>query len=165
GTAVDLVVAEYDKLRARVVHFLDQQEDDIAAALGGLDDVQLETLVTDAEDEATGKMLGEDADDAPLVRFINKVLLDAIKRGASDIHFEPYEARYRGRFRTDGILQEVAKPPPALAPRLAARLKVMARLDISERRVPQDGRIKIRISKALAIAFRVNTMLTPNGAK
>ena len=165
GAAVDLVVAEYDKLRARVTRFLDQQDDDISSVLGGLDDVQLETLVTDAEDEATGTVLGEDADDAPLVRFINKVLLDAIKRGASDIHFEPYEARYRVRFRTDGILQEVARPPPALAPRLAARLKVMARLDISERRVPQDGRIKIRISKARAIDFRVNTLPTQYGEK
>lgn len=103
GATVDLVVAECDKLRHKVARFLDQQDDDIAKALGGLDDIQLETLVTDAEDEGT--VLGEDADDAPLVRFINKVLLDAIRRGASDIHFEPYEARYRVRFRTDGILR------------------------------------------------------------
>ncbi|MFZ5654746.1 MAG: type IV-A pilus assembly ATPase PilB [Pseudomonadota bacterium] len=163
GATVDLVVAEFDRLRAKVARFLDQQDDDIAAALGGLDDIQLETLVADVEDEGT--VLGEDADDAPLVRFINKVLLDAIRRGASDIHFEPYESRYRVRFRTDGILQEVAKPPPALAPRLAARLKVMARLDISERRVPQDGRIKIRVSKTRAIDFRVNTLPTQYGEK
>ena len=163
GATVDLVIAECDKLRHKVARFLDQQADDIAAALGGLDDIQLETLVSDAEDSAG--VITEDADDAPLVRFINKVLLDAIKRGASDIHFEPYEARYRVRYRTDGILQEVAKPPPALAPRLAARLKVMARLDISERRVPQDGRIKIRISKTRAIDFRVNTLPTQYGEK
>jgi type IV pilus assembly protein PilB len=163
GATVDLVIAERDKLRHKVARFLDQQDDDIAKALGGLDDIQLDMLVTDAEDEGT--VLGEDADDAPLVRFINKVLLDAIRRGASDIHFEPYEARYRVRFRTDGILQEVAKPPPALAPRLAARLKVMARLDISERRVPQDGRIKIRVSKSRAIDFRVNTLPTQYGEK
>jgi type IV pilus assembly protein PilB len=92
------------------------------------------------------------------VRFVNKVLLDAIKMGASDIHFEPYEKMYRVRFRTDGILEEVVRPPVNLSGRLAARLKVMSRMDISERRVPQDGRIKMKISKTRAIDFRVNTL-------
>ncbi len=96
------------------------------------------------------------ADETPIVRFVNKVLLDAIKQGASDIHFEPYEKDYRVRFRTDGILREIVKPPRNLAPRLAARLKVMSQMDISERRAPQDGRIQMKLSKKRAIDFRVN---------
>lgn len=108
---------------------------------------------------------GNAADDAPIVRFVNKMLLDAIRIGASDIHFEPYEKSYRVRFRTDGILKEMAKPPANLGSRLAARLKVMAELDISERRVPQDGRIKMKLSKTRAIDFRVNTLPTLWGEK
>ena len=105
------------------------------------------------------------ADDTPIVRFVNKVLLDAIKQGASDIHFEPYEKDYRVRFRTDGILREIVKPPRNLAPRLAARLKVMSQMDISERRIPQDGRIQMKLSKKRAIDFRVNTLPTMYGEK
>ena len=108
---------------------------------------------------------GSDVDDTPIVRFVNKVLLDAIKRGASDIHVEPYEKIFRIRFRIDGILQEVSEPPLNLAGRLTARLKVMSRMDISERRVPQDGRIKLKISKTRAIDFRVNTCPTLFGEK
>jgi type IV pilus assembly protein PilB len=163
GKSVDLVVVEFDKLRTQIARFLDVHDDDLHAATGGLEDFQLEQLGGGDVDQET--TLDPDADDAPIVRFINKVLLDAIRRGASDIHFEPYEGRYRVRFRTDGILQEVAKPPAALAPRLAARLKIMARLDISERRVPQDGRIKVRITKTRAIDFRVNTLPTQYGEK
>jgi len=106
-----------------------------------------------------------DAEDAPVVRFINQVILQAINRGASDIHFEPYEKTYRVRFRQDGMLDEAYKPPVAMAPRLAARLKIMAQLDIAERRVPQDGRIKLYLTKQRAIDFRVNTMPTLWGEK
>src|SRR5690606_26217351 len=105
------------------------------------------------------------ADDAPIVRFVNKLLLDAIKSGASDLHFEPYEKTYRVLFRQDGVLQTMSKPPINSASKIAARLKVMARLDISERRVPQDGRIKLKISKNRAIDFRVNTCPTLFGEK
>ena len=104
-------------------------------------------------------------DDTPIVRFVNKMLLDAIKMGASDIHFEPYEKTYRVRFRTDGMLHEVAKPPSNLGTRLSARLKVMSELDISERRLPQDGRIKMKLSKTRSIDFRVNTLPTLWGEK
>ena len=104
-------------------------------------------------------------DDTPIVKFVNKVLLDAVKQGASDIHFEPYEKDYRVRFRTDGMLREVVKPPRNLAPRLAARLKVMSQMDISERRVPQDGRIQMKLSQKRAIDFRVNTLPTLYGEK
>lgn len=106
-----------------------------------------------------------DAEDAPVVRFINQVILQAINRGASDIHFEPYEKIYRVRFRQDGILDEIYKPPVAMAPRLAARLKIMAQLDIAERRVPQDGRLKLYLTKQRAIDFRVNTLPTLWGEK
>ncbi|MBE2294211.1 MAG: type IV-A pilus assembly ATPase PilB [Phycisphaerales bacterium] len=106
-----------------------------------------------------------DADDAPIVRFVNQVILQAINRGASDIHFEPYEKIYRVRLRQDGILDEIYKPPVTMAPRLAARLKIMAQLDIAERRVPQDGRLKLYLTKQRAIDFRVNTMPTLWGEK
>ena len=106
-----------------------------------------------------------DIDDAPVVRFVNKVLLDAIKKGGSDLHFEPYEKFYRVRFRIDGVLEEVAKPPLALTRKIAARIKVMSRMDVSERRVPQDGRIKLKLSKSKAIDFRVSTCPTLFGEK
>ena len=108
---------------------------------------------------------GDAEDDAPIVKYINKVLLDAIKRGASDLHFEPYETRYRIRFRIDGILHEIATPPTNLASRFAARLKVMARLDIAERRLPQDGRIKLKVTATKAMDMRVNTLPTMWGEK
>ncbi len=101
----------------------------------------------------------------PIVRFVNKVMLDAIRRGASDIHFEPYEKIYRVRLRMDGVLKELAQPPVQLAQKLSARLKVMARLDIAERRVPQDGRIKMKLSKNRAIDFRVSSCPTLFGEK
>ncbi len=105
------------------------------------------------------------SDDAPVVKFVNQMLLKAINMGASDLHFEPYEHFYRVRFRVDGILQEIAKPPSNLAPRIAARLKVISQLDIAERRVPQDGRIRLHLSKNKAIDFRVNTLPTLFGEK
>ncbi len=140
---------------------------DAIEQLGDLESGQFEDLEVEAIDEndrADGD-INMEADDTPIVRFVNKVLLDAIKAGASDIHFEPYEHTYRVRFRADGILKEVVQPPKALAPRLAARLKVMSRMDISERRVPQDGRIQMRLSKTRAIDMRVNTLPTLFGEK
>ncbi|MEI2787368.1 MAG: type IV-A pilus assembly ATPase PilB [Steroidobacteraceae bacterium] len=126
----------------------------------------LEVTSGDDEDAARDSDRSSDAvDDAPIVRFINKVMLDAIKKGASDIHFEPYERSYRIRLRLDGILKEVANPPVQLAIKMAARLKVMSRMDIAERRVPQDGRIKMKISKNRAIDFRVSTCPTLFGEK
>ena len=117
------------------------------------------------DDSAADQVTRDDVDDAPVVRFVNKVLLDGIKRGASDIHFEPYEKAFRVRMRFDGVLKEIALPPVALSPKVVARLKVMSRLDIAERRVPQDGRIKMRLSKNRAIDFRVNTLPTLYGEK
>jgi len=136
--------------------------------ISNLDDAEgLENLDLGAIDD-DGEATGVDvtgADDAPVVKFINKVLIDAIKRGASDIHFEPYENVYRVRFRMDGMLRAVAAPPVKLNPRISSRLKVMSGLDIAERRVPQDGRIKLNLSKTKAIDFRVSTCPTLFGEK
>jgi type IV pilus assembly protein PilB len=129
----------------------------------GMDDLALEVGGDDVE-----TMSGIDAnanDDAPVVKFVNKILVDAIKRGASDIHFEPYEANYRVRLRMDGLLRPVASPPIKLGNRIASRLKVMSGLDIAERRVPQDGRIKLNLTKTRAIDFRVSTLPTLFGEK
>ena len=126
-----------------------------------LDGVDIESV----DEQKQDPIAGQDTDDAPVVRFVHKMLLDAIKSGSSDLHFEPYEKIYRVRMRTDGMLREVAKPPTQLANRIASRLKVMASLDISERRQPQDGRIKMRLSKSKSIDFRVNTLPTLWGEK
>jgi type IV pilus assembly protein PilB len=162
GTTTEGVIVEEDKLRRLIDAFLDNQH----SALDDLADTDLDHLdVGDGQEADVAETAEEAANDAPIVRFVNKILLDAIKNGASDIHFEPYEKNYRIRSRIDGILQEVAKPPVNLAPRLAARLKVMSRMDISERRMPQDGRIKMKISAKRAIDFRVNTLPTLWGEK
>jgi type IV pilus assembly protein PilB len=165
GLSIEAVVVEEDKLQrigTKAIEQVDTQMPSLAD-----DDLDLENLdVTggdeDLEKDAVGR---DDVEDAPIVRFVNKVLLDAIKKGASDIHFEPYEKSYRIRLRLDGYLKEIANPPVQLAVKLAARIKVMSRLDIAERRVPQDGRIKMRISKNRAIDFRVSTCPTLYGEK
>jgi type IV pilus assembly protein PilB len=129
----------------------------------GLENLELGDTSDDEGDNAGG--VDVRGDDTPVVKFINKILVDAIKRGASDIHFEPYETEYRVRFRMDGILRAVAKPPVKLTPRMASRLKVMSSLDIAERRVPQDGRIKLNLSKNKSMDFRVSTCPTLFGEK
>jgi type IV pilus assembly protein PilB len=162
---IEAVVVEEDKLQRAIDKAIEQAEAQIAPLMGE-DDVDLESLeVTGGEDEADDKLTRDDVEDAPIVRFVNKLMLDAIRRGASDIHFEPYEKIYRVRFRMDGVLKEIAQPPVALAQKLSARLKVMSRLDIAERRVPQDGRIKMKLSKTRAIDFRVSTCPTLFGEK
>jgi len=165
GFSVEAVVVEEDKLAQMLARSLEQVDTTMPELAG--DDFEMDSLeVTAGDDEGTVADDRSDAvDDAPIVRFVNKVMLDAIKRGASDIHFEPYERSYRIRFRLDGVLKEVATPPVQLAIKLSARLKVMSRLDIAERRVPQDGRIKMKISKNRAIDFRVSTCPTLFGEK
>ena len=161
---IDPVVVEQDKLEERIVKAI-EAVDTTMADLGDDDDFgDLEGLDIVNEDEEQEDM-SSDVEDAPVVKFVNKILLDAIKRGASDIHFEPYEKFYRVRTRLDGVLSEIATPPVALANKVCARLKVMSRMDIAERRVPQDGRIKMRLSKNRAIDFRVNTCPTLFGEK
>jgi type IV pilus assembly protein PilB len=163
--SIEFVVVEDDKLQKLVDKAIDQAEA-IMPNMGD-DDFDLENLeVTGGEDDPNADALArDDVEDAPIVRFVNKILLDAIKKGASDIHFEPYEKIFRIRTRLDGVLKEVALPPVQLAVKIVARLKVMARLDIAERRVPQDGRIKMRLSKTRAIDFRVSTCPTLFGEK
>lgn len=163
GINYDIVVVEEDKLARAIAKFIERM-DSLQGDIGELDDVSLDDLdietVTEEQQEEHSA-----ADDTPVVRFVNKVLLDAIRTGASDIHIEPYEKAYRVRFRTDGILHEVTRPPINIANRIASRIKIMSQMDISERRVPQDGRIKMKISKSRAIDFRVNTLPTLWGEK
>ncbi len=157
GLAVEAVVVEDDKLQKAVDKAIEQADAQMPA-LTDEEGVELDALEVSAGDEVNeDKITRDDVEDAPIVRFVNKIMIDAIRRGASDIHFEPYEKNYRVRYRMDGVLKEIAQPPVQLATKLAARLKVMSRLDIAERRVPQDGRIKMRISKNRAIDFRVST--------
>lgn len=163
GMSTEAVLVEVDKLTAFIETALQSKED----SMSGMLDEDLDALDFDDTEENLSEDQGgaSEADDTPIVRFVNKVLLDAIKKGASDIHFEPYEKRYRVRLRIDGVLREVASPPVAMGGRLSARVKVMSRMDTAERRVPQDGRIKMRISKNKAIDFRVNTCPTLFGEK
>jgi type IV pilus assembly protein PilB len=166
GLGVEAIVVEDDKLQKAVDKAIEQA--DAAITNLGADDegVDLDGLeVTSGEDELDDKVTTNDVEDAPIVRFVNKLMLDAIRKGASDIHFEPYEKIYRVRFRMDGVLKEIAQPPVQLAGKLSARLKVMSRLDIAERRVPQDGRIKMKLSKNRSIDFRVSTCPTLFGEK
>ena len=162
GLSTDAVLVDDAKLRVAIDKYLESHD----TSMGNLDDADLEGVETEggeADDE--GAVTTTEVDDAPIVKYVNKMLLDAIRGGASDVHFEPYEKTYRVRYRTDGILKEVSRPSIKLAPKISARVKIMAQLDISERRVPQDGRIKMKLSKTKAIDFRVNTLPTLWGEK
>jgi len=163
--AVEAIVVEDDKLQRKLDKAIEQFDTQMPS-LGDDEGVDLDSLeVSGGDDDLGADVTRDDVEDAPIVRFVNKVLLDAIRRGASDVHFEPYEKMFRVRLRMDGILKEVAQPPVQLTGKIAARLKVMARLDIAERRVPQDGRIKMRLSKTRAIDFRVSSCPTLYGEK
>ncbi len=157
GIKTDLILVDQSALAAAILTTVEAQE---GGDFGDFDDVGMEELDFEAVDENADDQsdAGDSIDETPIVRFVNKILVDAIREGASDIHFEPYEKAYRVRFRTDGILREIVRPPQNLSGRLAARLKVMSQMDISERRMPQDGRIKMKLSKKRAIDFRVNTL-------
>ena len=153
------------------------EDDKLGALVGSLSESPGNSLMDIADDDLTLEFTGDEAlvnadeaaapdvDDAPVVRFLQKMLMDAIREGASDLHFEPYEKFYRIRFRVDGVLREIAQPPIAIKEKLAARIKVISRLDISEKRVPQDGRMKLVLSKSRAIDFRVSTLPTLFGEK
>ena len=156
-----ILVAE-DKLTKAIDTALDAAD----SSMSDLLDEDLDNLdISSGEEESQADEGDSDIDDAPIVRFVNKILLDSIKKGASDIHLEPYEKTFRIRFRSDGILHEIASPPANLANRIISRIKVMSRMDIAERRVPQDGRIKMSLSKNRAIDFRVNSCPTLFGEK
>ena len=161
GLSTEAVLVQEDQL----VEFIEKAASSMDTGMDDMLDDDLEDLDIGAEEEEQAGPTAADASDAPVVKYVNKILLDAINKGASDIHFEPYEKRYRVRYRIDGILSEVASPPITIAPKLTARVKVMSRMDISERRVPQDGRIKLKLYKKRAIDFRVNTCPTLFGEK
>lgn len=162
--AIEPILIDEDRLRRAIDQWL-EASDTLADTVG--DQEGLETLDVSGGDADLSSESGVDVktDDTPVVKFVNKVLVDAIRRGSSDIHFEPYETEYRVRLRIDGLLKQVTKVPPNLSARIAARLKVMAQLDIAEKRVPQDGRIKLNISKTKQVDFRVSTLPTLFGEK
>ena len=162
GLAVDPIVVDHGKLMPLVAKVAETPEDALRAIAD--DDINLDFGEEEAE-EAIADAGAQDIDDAPVVKFIQKILLDAINDGASDIHFEPYEKFYRIRTRVDGILREIAKPPLAIKEKIASRIKVISRLNIAEKRVPQDGRMKLVLSKTRAIDFRVSTLPTLQGEK
>ena len=162
GLAVDPIVVDHGKLMPLVAKVAEATDDALRAIAD--DDINLDFGEEEAG-EAIADAGAQDIDDAPVVKFIQKILLDAINDGASDIHFEPYEKFYRIRTRVDGILREIAKPPLAIKEKIASRIKVISRLNIAEKRVPQDGRMKLVLSKTRAIDFRVSTLPTLQGEK
>ncbi len=162
GMAVDPVIVDENQLAPLVAKLSESVEDTLKSLTN--EEINLDFSDDDSTekiDEATAL----EVDDAPVVRFIQKMLLDAINDGASDIHFEPYEKSYRIRFRTDGILREIASPPLVIKEKIASRIKVISRLNIAEKRVPQDGRMRLVLSKSRAIDFRVSTLPTMYGEK
>jgi type IV pilus assembly protein PilB len=161
GMTMEPVVVEDDKLSSIVRKLTDSAAKTLETVTEDVDLSGIEVTDGDAQPEVTT----EEIDDAPVVKYVQKILLDAINGGASDIHFEPYEKFYRIRYRTDGILYDVAQPPLAIKEKIASRIKVVSKLDISEKRVPQDGRMKIVLSKTRAIDFRVSTLPTLFGEK
>ncbi|MCG6896962.1 MAG: type IV-A pilus assembly ATPase PilB [Thiocapsa sp.] len=161
GLATEAVLVEEDKLKAAIDAAIEAQD----TTMNDLMDADLEKLEIAPDAEESRDDADLNVDDAPIVRYVNKVLVDAIAANASDIHFEPYEKFFRVRFRQDGMLREIASPPLKIAGRLIARLKVMSRMNIAERRVPQDGRIKLKVSRSRDIDFRVNTLPTLYGEK
>lgn len=163
GFSTELVLANQKSLAECIEKILEEDSD--ALDISDIDAEELAGIDVQDEHQEEDNTTSGDKEDAPIVVYINKILLDAIRKGASDLHFEPYEKSYRIRFRIDGILTEVAKPPVSLASRMSARLKVMSKLDIAERRVPQDGRIKLALSKKKSIDFRVSTLPTMWGEK
>ncbi|MEO8535943.1 MAG: type IV-A pilus assembly ATPase PilB [Betaproteobacteria bacterium] len=160
---VEPVVVEDDKLAAAIVKLVEASGASLRD-MAALEDIEV-TLEDGSGQTSATQDEDSEVEDAPVVRYLQKVLIDAIAAGASDIHFEPYERYYRIRYRLDGILMEVAQPPLAIKDKVASRIKVISKLDISEKRVPQDGRMKLVISKTKAIDFRVSTLPTLFGEK
>ena len=166
GSTLEPVVVEEDKLSLLIKRFGESSAKALDQLMG--DDISLDNIDLGSGDEAqsdTTSGAPDEIDDAPVVKYVQKVMIDAINGGASDIHFEPYEKYYRIRYRTDGILMDVAQPPLAIKEKIASRIKIISKMDISEKRVPQDGRMKLRLSATRAIDFRVSTLPTLFGEK
>jgi type IV pilus assembly protein PilB len=162
GMATDTILVEEAKLAAAIEQAIEAQD----TTMSDLMDTDLDNLdIASDDDQGARDDSDPNVDDAPVVRYVNKVLVDAIAASASDIHFEPYERFFRIRYRQDGMLREIANPPISIASRLVSRLKVMSRMNIAEHRVPQDGRIKLKLSRKRDIDFRVNTLPTLYGEK
>ena len=163
GSAIEAIVVDPIPLAGIIDKWLDKED----TTLKDLADGELDDIDIGAEDDGAEIKEGEEGSqvDTPVVRYVTKVILDAVNLGASDIHFEPYEKEFRIRYRVDGVLSEINSPPLTLAQRVAARIKILSRLDIAERRVPQDGRMKMRLSKNRSIDFRVSTLPTMYGEK
>ncbi len=163
GSQIDVVIVRESELMAKL--------DELSGSAQGLEDVMAEMGATDVEvvetedEPADGEFLASASEEAPVVKLVNLILLDAIKRGASDIHIEPYEKILRVRYRVDGVLQEIMRPPMHMRDAIVSRLKIQSRLDITERRIPQDGRMKLRLSKAKTVDFRVSVLPTLFGEK
>lgn len=160
GLNIEPIIVEQHKLdKVLAKHFTVEESFNF-----GDEDFDVDIIATDENEPAE---LDEETaeEEAPIVKYVNKLLIDAIRMGASDLHFEPYEKSYRVRYRVDGVLRTITNPPLQLANRLASRLKVMSQMDISEKRIPQDGRIKLKLSKTKAIDFRVNSLPTLFGEK
>jgi len=158
----EAILVEEDKLAATIESFLEAEDTSMEDML---DDDLGNIEISGGDEDERDNDDNSDIDDAPIVKFVNKILLDAIKKGASDIHLEPFEKTFRIRFRSDGMLHKVASPPSNISNRIISRIKVMAKMDIAERRVPQDGRIKMKLSRTRAIDFRVNSCPTLFGEK
>ena len=164
GINTEAVLVEEDQLHQAIEGALETLDTTMSELMDAdLDNIDVGSDEDDSKKD--GDITESDIDDTPVVRFVNKILLDAINTGASDIHLEPYEKEFRVRFRSDGVLHEITSPPRSLALRIIARLKVMSRMNIAERRVPQDGRIKMNLSRNRSIDFRVNTLPTLYGEK
>ena len=160
---VDWIIAEYDKLSKMVEAHATTASEQMDSIIGDdfeFDDASMESAVVEENEGAPSEV-----EDAPVVKFLHKMLLDAFTMRASDLHFEPYESTYRVRFRVDGELREIASPPVAIKDKLASRIKVISRMDISEKRVPQDGRMKLKVGPDRVIDFRVSTLPTLFGEK
>ena len=163
GMRTEAILVAEDQLQSFITHLF--ESDSSALALDDFDEEELSPIDVDSGTPTAPPEHEGDTDDQPIVIYINKLLMDAIRKGASDLHFEPYEKNYRVRFRIDGILHEMGSPPAYLAGRLAARLKVMSKMDIAEKRIPQDGRIKLKLSAKKSIDFRVSSLPTLFGEK
>jgi len=163
GMRTEAILVAEDQLQAFITHLF--ESDSSALSLDDFDEEELSSIDVDQGSNPANQDQESETDDQPIVIYINKLLMDAIRKGASDLHFEPYEKNYRVRFRIDGILHEMGSPPAYLAGRLAARLKVMSKMDIAEKRIPQDGRIKLKISAKKSIDFRVSSLPTLFGEK
>ena len=162
---VDWVIAEYDKLTRFTETNAQSAVQSLDAVNAGSEDFDFEDMAAASQPAETADTSANEVEDAPVVRFLHKMLLDAFNMRASDLHFEPYEHHYRVRFRVDGELREIASPPIAIKEKLASRIKVISRLDISEKRVPQDGRMKLKVAPGRVIDFRVSTLPTLFGEK